>query len=97
MPRDLPSFIQLKIYTHLDQDTHHTVRFIVDPRHVIIYSFVFSPPQRSGRIPGIYGRLGDLGVIDDKYDVAITTASGALNHIVVDTVATGQKYEAGVH
>lgn len=36
------------------------------------------------------GRLGDLGVIDDKYDVAITTACGALNNLVVDTVEQGQ-------
>lgn len=34
--------------------------------------------------------MGDLGVIDDKYDVAITTACGALNNLVVDTVEQGQ-------
>jgi structural maintenance of chromosome 4 len=34
--------------------------------------------------------LGDLGVIDDKYDVAVTTACGALNNLVVDTVEQGQ-------
>ncbi|KAJ3193727.1 hypothetical protein HDU82_002709, partial [Entophlyctis luteolus] len=37
------------------------------------------------------GRLGDLGVIDEKYDVAITTACGPLEHIVVETVDCGQK------
>ncbi|KAJ3297941.1 hypothetical protein HK104_011341 [Borealophlyctis nickersoniae] len=37
------------------------------------------------------GRLGDLGVIDDKYDVAITTACPGLNGIVVETVEAGQK------
>ena len=36
------------------------------------------------------GRLGDLGTIDDKYDVAVTTACGALNNLVVDTVDQGQ-------
>lgn len=36
------------------------------------------------------GRLGDLGVIDDKYDVAVTTACSALNNLVVDTVEQGQ-------
>ena len=40
--------------------------------------------------PGIYGRLGDLGAIDAEYDCAVTTACGALNNLVVDTVATGQ-------
>ena len=34
---------------------------------------------------------GDLGAIDEKYDVAISTACGALDHIVVDTINTGQK------
>ena len=45
----------------------------------------------SGKLPGIYGRLGDLGVIDDEYDVAVSTAGGALRHIVVDTPETGSK------
>ncbi|KAF9487486.1 RecF/RecN/SMC protein [Pleurotus eryngii] len=43
-----------------------------------------------GRIQGFHGRLGSLGTIDDKYDVAISTACGALNNIVVDTVDQGQ-------
>lgn len=43
-----------------------------------------------GRLRGFHGRLGDLGIIDDKYDVAITTACGALNNLVVDTVEQGQ-------
>lgn len=46
--------------------------------------------KAQGRIKGFHGRLGDLGVIDDKYDVAVTTASGNLNHLVVDTVEQGQ-------
>nr|XP_050846210.1 structural maintenance of chromosomes protein 4 [Vespula vulgaris] len=46
--------------------------------------------KREGRIPGIYGRLGDLGAIDAKYDVAISTACGPLDNIVVDTVSTAQ-------
>jgi structural maintenance of chromosome 4 len=36
------------------------------------------------------GRLGNLGTIPDKYDVAITTACGSLNNMVVDTVQQGQ-------
>jgi structural maintenance of chromosome 4 len=38
----------------------------------------------------IQGRLGDLGTIDDKYDIAVTTACGSLNNLVVDTVEQGQ-------
>lgn len=34
---------------------------------------------------------GDLGAIDEKYDVAISSSCGALDHIVVDTIDTAQK------
>ncbi|KAH8094744.1 RecF/RecN/SMC [Cristinia sonorae] len=44
----------------------------------------------SGRISGFHGRLGSLGTIPDKYDVAISTACSALNNLVVDTVEQGQ-------
>nr|CAI5830513.1 unnamed protein product [Callosobruchus analis] len=46
--------------------------------------------KREGACPGLYGRLGDLGAIDQKYDVAISTACGPLDNIVVDTVDTAQ-------
>ncbi|KAL1115663.1 hypothetical protein AAG570_005953 [Ranatra chinensis] len=45
--------------------------------------------KQEGHLPGVFGRLGDLGGIDAKYDVAISTACGALDHIVVDTIQTG--------
>ncbi|CAO3677653.1 unnamed protein product [Umbelopsis ramanniana] len=45
----------------------------------------------SGDVKGIQDRLGNLGVIDDKYDIAISTACPALENIVVDNVETGQK------
>lgn len=48
--------------------------------------------QRLGRITGFYGRLGDLGRIDPRYDVAISTASGAgLDSLVVDHVEIAQQ------
>lgn len=46
--------------------------------------------KAEGRIPGVLGRLGDLGGIDPKYDVAISTCCGRLDNIVVDTVNTAQ-------
>ena len=46
--------------------------------------------KRLGKLAGIFGRLGDLGAIDEKYDVAVSTAGGPLDHIVVDTVDTAQ-------
>lgn len=45
---------------------------------------------KSGRIQGFHGRLGDLGQIDDKYDVAISTACPGLDSMVVETVETAQ-------
>eukprot|EP00039_Didymoeca_costata_P015826 m.274153 g.274153 ORF g.274153 m.274153 type:complete len:1308 (+) comp16286_c0_seq3:169-4092(+) len=50
---------------------------------------VFKALKATGR-KGVFGRLGDLGAIDAKYDCAVTTACGALNNLVVDTVSTGQ-------
>ncbi|OAX33539.1 hypothetical protein K503DRAFT_869495 [Rhizopogon vinicolor AM-OR11-026] len=46
--------------------------------------------KQTGRIDGFHGRLGSLGTIPDKYDVAVSTACGALNNMVVDTVTQGQ-------
>ncbi|KFQ30143.1 Structural maintenance of chromosomes protein 4, partial [Mesitornis unicolor] len=46
--------------------------------------------KKSGNIPGLYGRLGDLGAINDKYDVAISSSCSALDYIVVDTIDTAQ-------
>lgn len=47
--------------------------------------------KESGRIDGFHGRLGNLGTIDKKYDVAISTACGALDNFVTDTVEGGQQ------
>ena len=44
-----------------------------------------------GRIPGIFGRLGDLAAIDQKFDVAISTAMGGnLDSILVDNPETAK-------
>ena len=40
---------------------------------------------------GVRGRLGDLGSIDEEYDVAISTACGQLDFIVVDTTVGAQR------
>lgn len=47
--------------------------------------------KESGRIDGFHGRLGNLGTIDQKYDVAISTACGALDNFVTETVEGGQQ------
>lgn len=46
--------------------------------------------EESGRINGFFGRLGNLGAIDERFDVAISTACPALNNLVVENVETGQ-------
>ena len=40
--------------------------------------------QKEGKIQGLFGRLGDLGAIDQKYDIAISTACNQLDYLVVD-------------
>lgn len=47
--------------------------------------------KQKGKIPGILGRLGDLGAIDKKYDIAISTCCGRLDNIVVEDVNTAQQ------
>ncbi|KAL7276282.1 Structural maintenance of chromosomes protein 4 [Rhizina undulata] len=47
--------------------------------------------KESGRIEGFHGRLGNLGTIEAKYDVAISTACPQLDNMVVDRVEVGQQ------
>ena len=47
--------------------------------------------KETGRIEGFHGRLGNLGTIDQKYDVAISTACPSLGNMVVDNVEVGQQ------
>ena len=48
--------------------------------------------KKSSGLPGVEDRLGNLGTIDDKYDVAISTAcAGPLNHIVTSDTPTAEK------
>ena len=42
--------------------------------------------QEKGLLTGINGRLGDLGSIEQKYDIAISTACPQLDYIVTDSV-----------
>ncbi|EFJ47706.1 structural maintenance of chromosomes protein 4 [Volvox carteri f. nagariensis] len=44
-----------------------------------------------GELSGIYGRLGDLGAIDTKYDAAVSTAVGALDNVLVETASDAQR------
>ena len=42
--------------------------------------------QKQGKITEFHGRVRDLGVIDDKYDIAVSTTCPHLNNLVVATV-----------
>ncbi|XP_073219945.1 structural maintenance of chromosomes protein 4 isoform X2 [Cicer arietinum] len=46
--------------------------------------------KETRQIEGIYGRMGDLGAIDAKFDVAISTACSGLDYIVVETTDAAQ-------
>ncbi|OAA45435.1 nuclear condensin complex subunit Smc4 [Metarhizium rileyi] len=47
--------------------------------------------KESGRIDGFHGRLGNLGTMDQKYDVAVSTACSALDNFVTESVESGQQ------
>ncbi|XP_068664523.1 structural maintenance of chromosomes protein 4-like isoform X1 [Aristolochia californica] len=49
-----------------------------------------SQAKEMKQIEGIHGRLGDLGAIDAKYDVAISMACPGLDYIVVETTTAAQ-------
>ncbi|EPZ35653.1 RecF/RecN/SMC domain-containing protein, partial [Rozella allomycis CSF55] len=47
--------------------------------------------KNSGRIKGIHGRLGDLGMIEEEYEIAICTVCSRLDNIVVDSTESAEK------
>ncbi|XP_057521763.1 structural maintenance of chromosomes protein 4-like [Amaranthus tricolor] len=47
--------------------------------------------KEANQIKGIHGRMGDLGAIDAKYDVAISTACPGLDYILVETAEAAQQ------
>lgn len=54
---------------------------------------ILKASQKGGELAkyGILGRLGDLATISEQYDIAVSTACGMLDHIVVQTTAGAQK------
>uniref|UniRef100_A0A803N3F1 Structural maintenance of chromosomes protein 4 n=1 Tax=Chenopodium quinoa TaxID=63459 RepID=A0A803N3F1_CHEQI len=47
--------------------------------------------KETNQIKGIHERMGDLGAIDAKYDVAVSTACPGLDYILVETAEAAQK------
>lgn len=58
-----------------------------------VASAILKASKKGGELAscGVMGRLGDLATIDPEYDVAVSTACGMLDHIVVQTTAGTQK------
>jgi structural maintenance of chromosome 4 len=56
-------------------------------------SGILKAAKKNGELSkvGVIGRLGDLASVSDKYDVAVSTACGMLDHIVVQTTAGAQR------
>ncbi len=49
---------------------------------------IYVAEKRRGKWPDLFGRLGDLGAIEERYDVAISTTCGALDNLVCQTNKT---------
>eukprot|EP00578_Thalassiosira_sp_NH16_P013877 CAMPEP_0181124522 /NCGR_PEP_ID=MMETSP1071-20121207/26531_1 /TAXON_ID=35127 /ORGANISM="Thalassiosira sp., Strain NH16" /LENGTH=1385 /DNA_ID=CAMNT_0023209843 /DNA_START=14 /DNA_END=4171 /DNA_ORIENTATION=- len=58
-----------------------------------VASAILKASKKNGELAncGVMGRLGDLASVDERYDVAVSTACGMLDHIVVQTTAGTQK------
>jgi structural maintenance of chromosome 4 len=56
------------------------------------FQSIMKATKKGGKLSGagVKGRLGDLATIDSKYDVAISTACGSLDSIVVETTEGAQ-------
>ena len=46
--------------------------------------------KKTGKVPGVVGRLGDLGGIDQRYDVALSSSCN-MEYIVVERAADATK------
>ncbi|XP_049805337.1 structural maintenance of chromosomes protein 4-like [Schistocerca nitens] len=79
---------QLHVIRMKLHEAHQTMRKSVSSNKVVEY---LTNCKLENKLPGFFGRLGDLGAIDEMYDVAVSTACGYLNHMVVDTVKTAQE------
>ncbi|XP_049955447.1 structural maintenance of chromosomes protein 4-like [Schistocerca serialis cubense] len=79
---------QLNVIRMKLHEAHQTMRKSVSSNKVVEY---LTNCKLENKLPGFFGRLGDLGAIDEMYDVAVSTACGYLNHMVVGTVKTAQE------
>lgn len=69
-------------------DAEHSVRSAKS--HGKVLDFLMEL-KNSGKLPGIFGRLGDLGAIDQKFDIAISSCCPSLENVLVDNIETAQE------
>ncbi|CAJ0561316.1 unnamed protein product, partial [Mesorhabditis spiculigera] len=73
-----------KLQTKCDRVTDE----LQQQRHVPASVSSLMALKANGTLPGVIARLGDLGGIDQEYDIAVSTASGAWDNVVVEDVPT---------
>jgi hypothetical protein len=64
--------------------------FTVHPVLLVRMPNSFSVYEHSGSRFSIFCAPGDLGSIDANYDIAVSSCTGMLDHIVVDSMTTAQ-------
>ncbi|RIA90460.1 SMCs flexible hinge [Glomus cerebriforme] len=47
--------------------------------------------RNKGHLEGFYGRLGNLGAIDEKYDIAVSTGCPNLNYFVIEDIDAAER------
>ncbi|GFY87843.1 structural maintenance of chromosome 3 [Actinidia rufa] len=82
--------IQLKIGTKTSGFVSELVSFIEAEKSQGSVLKAILQAKEMNEIKGIYGRMADLGAIDVKYDMAISTTCPGLDYIVVETTIAAQ-------
>jgi structural maintenance of chromosome 4 len=77
---------QLKEIDLVLDERRHKNNSGVQKNQVLMYLMQNKEIQEKGG--RIYGRIGDLGKIDPKFDIAFSSVSPKFNHILVDTMDT---------
>lgn len=56
-----------------------------------VIELLLQEKKKNIEFTGVYGILGTLATIDEKYDIAISTSCSALRYILVDTTKTAER------
>ena len=75
----------------LKEKKSYMVNSVQDSRNKNKVLMELQNAQKRGLLHGIYGRLGDLGSIDQAYDVAISSCCPQLDYIVVESIKDAEQ------